>query len=87
MIVTKLISRSLLNDEVVAFGAVEHHTTGAHNHVQASYKGTYEGVDYTIVCTMTRHMGDYTDLLVSQDDFPSKAALVRYYRAIKASLV
>jgi hypothetical protein len=98
--VTKLISRSFstatMGERIRKdLGAKAQKTRGNANGSVTEYRGTaifteyggnHQGVDYTITCMMTRHMGDYTELHVEREDFPSMAALCRFYRDLKNQL-
>lgn len=91
MTVTKLISRSFsthtMGERLVKdLGATKGQYRCNHNEVGTPYTGTHQGIDYTITCTGTRHQGDFTELHVEREDFPSMAALCRYYRDLKNKL-
>ena len=86
--VTKLISRSFscytMSERLKKdLGMKRSDRTAAHNQLSAIYLGTYDGVNFEIELTRTRHMGDFTELHVSADNFASMAALVRFYRDLK----
>lgn len=86
--VTKLITRSFstytMGERIrQELGANRLATQAGHNGVRTTYSGTHQGIDYTITTTMTRHMGDFTELHVEREDFPSMAALCRFYRDMK----
>lgn len=90
--VTKLITRSFscyTMDERIRkdLGAQATRLQAGHNGVRTAYSGKRDGFEYTITTTMTRHLGDFTELHVEREDFPSMAALVRFYRDIKAVIV
>lgn len=89
--VTKLISRSFspttMGERVRKdLGAKAKKTRCNANGSVTEYRGNHQGVDYTITCMMTRHMGDYTELHVEREDFPSMAALCRFYHDLKNQL-
>lgn len=89
--VKKLISRSVstatMGERLVKeLGMQPASPKGGHNQVQTVYSGEHQGVPFEVVTTMTRHMGDFTELLVSPEDFPTKAAIGRFYRDIKYRL-
>lgn len=86
--VTKLITRSFstytMGERIrQELDAKKDLTSVGHNQVQNTYRGTHQGIDYTITTTMTRHQGDFTELHVEREDFPSMAALCRFYRDLK----
>ena len=90
--VSKLITRSVscptMGDRIrKRLGAKTKNTIGGHNQVLTSYRGKRHGIEYVILCTATRHMGDFTELHVERDNFPSMAALIHFYRDIKAELL
>jgi len=64
-------------------GAKEVGRTGGCNNIVTTYKGTYDGIDYELVFDFTRHMGDFTYLILDRNDFKSMAALLRFYRDVK----
>jgi len=89
--ITKLISRSFststMGDRLVKdLGMKQTFRRSGDNGVETVYSGEHQGVPFEIVTTMTRHMGDFTDLVLSRDNFPSKAAMERFYRDIKNKL-
>ncbi len=89
--VTKLITRSFscytMGERIRQdLGAKAKNYQGGSYQVQTTYRGERDGVEYTITTTATRHQGDFTELHVERDDFPSMAALVRFYRDIKAAI-
>ncbi len=86
--VKKLITRSFpcstMRERFAAAGAKEYGTmTRGCNNVVTHYRGKHNGIWYYVTFDFTRHTGDFTYLVLDQDDFPSKAALIRFYREIK----
>ena len=67
------------------FGAKEKGATGGCNSILTTYEGTHNGINYEVVFEFTRHMGDFTYLVLDRHDFTSMAALVSFYRDIKAA--
>jgi hypothetical protein len=89
--ITKLISRSFststMGERLVKdLGMKQTFRRSGDNGVETVYSGEHQGVPFEVVTTMTRHMGDFTDLVLSRDNFPSKAAMERFYRDIKNKL-
>lgn len=64
-------------------GAKKRGYTCSHNTVATTYEGTHQGIDYEVEFDFTRHMGDFTYLILDRDDFTSMAALLRFYRDLK----
>jgi len=88
-IVTKLISRNMHNvsGKMRLLQMERGRKLGGHNITGTAYSGWIDGVYCEITHVVTRHMGDFIKLHVARNDFPSMAALVRHYRAVKQELV
>ena len=88
-IVSKQISRNMTNvkGKMRLLQMKRGRKLGGHNVTGTAYSGWIDGVYCEITHEVTRHMGEFVTLHLARNDFPSKAALVRHYRAIKASLV
>ena len=85
--VRKLITRSFscntMRERFEKLGAKQTKRTSGCNNVVTTYKGTHDGIDYELVFDFTRHMGDFTYLILDRNDFKSMAALLRFYRDVK----
>jgi len=83
-LVTRSFSCQTMRERFEELGATEvGNLPGGCNSISSKHKGTFDGIDYEVIFEFTRHMGDFTYLVLDSHDFTSMAALVRFYRDLK----
>ena len=85
--IRKLITRSFscntMRERFADLGAEPVSRVHGCNNVITTFEGEHDGIGYKVIFDFTRHMGDFTYLVLDRDDFASMAALLRFYRDLK----